>query len=118
MTVLRNKANGQIVTLHFNANAGPIVVAGNNSVSNIALAGENVFSASISKLWFGSQAGAWIITRGNTTVNSVVGVYNNTDRCFYDEGGEVLDLNKDKDLWFTLVGTANGYIMCQLKKNN
>jgi hypothetical protein len=115
MTVVRNKS--QLVTLHFNANAS-IVVAGNSSVSNIALSTDNVQTASISKVWYGSQGGAWIISRGNSTVNSVVGVFNNTDVADFSGGGELLDLNKDKDLYFTLAGASNGYIMCQLKKNS
>lgn len=80
---------------------------------------ENVHNAGIAQVWHGADAGAWILERGNSTVNSIVGVYDSTGYIQYIQHGEMLNLSSDgESLWLTLVGAANGHIMIDLRKDS
>jgi hypothetical protein len=49
-----------------------IVIAGNSSVSNVAVNTENVVSAVISKVWFSTNTGI-TVTRGSNVVLNLIG---------------------------------------------
>jgi len=81
---------------------------------------ENVMTASIAQVWHSSDAGgAWIVGRGNSSANQVVGVYGDTGHVGYQQYGEMLDLAKDgQTLWVTRVNSSNGYLMIDLRKES
>lgn len=97
-------------TIHFVAN-GSCVVAGNNSVSDIALPGEVITGATITQVWHGSNA-HWIIKRGANTV----AVLDSTSYVDFAGCGNALTLDSTQNLSVELVGTSNGYIMIELQK--
>jgi hypothetical protein len=71
MPLLNTTTVGGKATILQNANATYVVV-GNNSVSNIASASENVQSASITRIYF-SSSNNWVIARGANTVATLSG---------------------------------------------
>ena len=122
LTILQN--DGFRMVLHVNANQ-TIIVAGNNTISNLISGGlsntsEVVTGASISRVWYGCgpEASAyWVIGRGNSTVNSIAGVYAGTNEAKYNDGA-MLNITPTGDIYATLVGSANGYLMIELKKQH
>ena len=117
MTILVNTSTRTV--LHFDAN-GSVVVVGNNTVSNLtSTSTETVKKSRISQVWFGSDAGSWQVTQGNSTVNSVAGVFSGTGHMPFHQSGVVLDVNPTgESLYATLDGAANGFIMIELHKKS
>lgn len=114
----KNSVNGSRSVIHANANQ-TIVVVGNNTVSNLTSnSSELVVSASLSKAWWGSQGGTWIVQQGNSSANAISAVFNDSGFMHFDQGGTLIDANKTgTNMYLTLVGTANGFIQLELKKN-
>lgn len=115
MAVISNKPQGSCV-LHFNANSGNIIVAGNNSVSNVATGSEVLTGASIRKITFGaapSGTAYWTVARGANVVAVCdgTGILN-----FTGEFGAALNLFPAANLVCTLTGSTNGFIMVELAK--
>ncbi len=112
MSVVHNRKNLSFV-VHATANL-TLTIAGNNSVSNVAIGDEVLTGAAIKQVWFGSEAGAgtWFVKRGSNTV----GVYDSTG--WHDYAGNGCMLNKDSaaTLVLELSGTTNGSIMVELQK--
>jgi hypothetical protein len=110
MSIISNQNRGY-VTFHFIANSGAIIVAGNNSVSNIALATENIGGATIRKVIFSSN-GSWTITRGANTVAVLHGNH------VIDFAGMGMGLNLDPaaNIAFTHSASATGFIICEIAK--
>ena len=81
---------------------------------------ETVHNAGIAQVWHGADgAGAWILERGNSTVNAIVGVYDSTGYIQYIQHGEMLDLSDNSEsLWITLAGGTNGHIVIDLRKES
>jgi hypothetical protein len=117
MAVTYNKSNnGQRVVIHANANA-TVTIVGNNTVSNVTSnSSEIVVNGVINKVWYGSD-GVWLIGRGNSTVNAIVGVYTGTGRADYDEGGTLLNISSTGTNLYLTLTSSNGYIMIDMKKN-
>lgn len=114
MTVSYKKTlNGTRVVIHANANTGSIVVPGNDTTSNLAsFVGETVYSAGISKVIHGADgAGYWLLWRGA----NLVGSYSGSGVVPYD--GAMLTIDSTANITANLVGTANGYIILEVKKN-
>lgn len=67
MAILRNIDTS--ATIHLVANA-TFVVAGNNSVSNLAIGSEILTSATIKRVWWGTENANtfWTVKRGSNTV--------------------------------------------------
>lgn len=112
MAVLINK-KGLSAVIHLTANA-TINVAGNSSVSDIAVGDEVVTGATITQVWFGCGNGAyWEIKRG---ANSVVFV---DSTGYLDFAGNGVALNKDTTA--TLVANLNlsqtGFVVIELTKS-
>jgi hypothetical protein len=118
-TTYRKQLGGGKVQIHENANA-TITVVGNNTVSNLTSNSTEVVAAGvITKVWYGADAGSWQLRRGNSTVNAVVGVFSGTGRADFDEGGTLLDMSPTgTNLYLTLNGAANGYIIVEMKKTS
>jgi hypothetical protein len=93
-----------------------VIIAGNNSVSNIALAGvtDDIVGASIKQVWFGSISGGsgfWEITRGANVVLMV------DSTAWFDFAGNGRGLSLDSAANVTMTRTgANGTMMMELKK--
>lgn len=112
--LLQNRKDGT-VTVWANANT-TLTIAGNTSSSNVAANGETLTGASVKQVWFGSPSGAsayWVLKRGSTTV----AVYDSTGWVDYAGNGNLLNKDPDASLVLELVGTANGYIVVEMRKH-
>lgn len=113
MPVINNKKNGT-ATIHAVANA-TFVIAGNNSVSNIALPGEQITGASIAQMWFGSPSGNaayWEVLRGANTV----GAFDSTAYLDFRGNGELLSMDPTANVVVQLNGSTKGFMMITLIK--
>ena len=109
--VLHNRKNISAV-LHCTANA-TFVIAGNNSVSNVATSDEVLTGAAIKQIWWGTDPnGAWIVKRGA----NVVSVHSGADWSDYAGNGSMLSKDASANVVVELVGSSNGYIMIELQK--
>lgn len=112
MAILKNSITEAI--LHFTANSTTVVV-GNNSVSGIALPGQNVSASFIKKIiaTTNNQSGYWNVKRGsNVAFVAPTGVY--------DFQSQVMLLNMDKDasIVLELTGAAAGSIILLVNKES
>lgn len=110
VTVTSNKL-GTSAQVHVNA-AGSIVVAGNNTVSSIATGGEVLTGASITQVFYGSDAGSIQIARGGATVAVLTG----SGHADYAAAGLSIGVNQAANVDVSFVGTANGYVLIELQK--
>lgn len=112
MAILHNRKNLS-VTVHAAANL-TLTIAGNNSVSDVAIDDEVIVGAAIKQVWWGSTAGTgtWIVKRGA----NVAGVYDSTGWHDYAGNGNMNNIDATGTLVLELVGTANGFIMVELQK--
>jgi len=103
------------VIVQANANTGDIVIAGNNTVSNVtSFDAEEVNGAAISQVSWGAPVDAyWAVYRGA----NLVGVYNGSGHINYSAYGMALNLDASANLSANLVGSANGTINIELKKS-
>lgn len=111
--VIANRKNLS-TTLHFTANA-TVVIAGNSSVSDIAVDNEVITGAYITQVWYGSPSGSvsyWEVKRGANTV----AILDSTSYTDYAGNGNPIRLDTDATLVVTLVGTDAGYLMVELQK--
>ena len=113
-TIQKNTRNG-VVTLHFNSN-GALVIAGNNSVSNVALAGEVIVTAPINQLWAGSSSGNgayWELKRDGVLVATI------DSSCYLDFAGNGNQLTvgaNAANLTANLINGASGFLVVELQK--
>ena len=110
VNVINNKLKSCVV--HASAANASLVIAGNNSVSNITSSDtQTITGATITRLWYGaSGSGYWNVKRGTNLVCSVVG----TGNLLFD--GTPITIDKTATLELELIGTANGFIMVELHK--
>lgn len=114
-TVQKNVKNG-VVTLHFNANSGNIIITGNNTVSNVALGGEVIASAPINQLWAGSPSGNasyWELRRDGVLVATI------DSTCYLDFAGNGNQLTigaTSANLTANLIGATSGFLVVELQK--
>ena len=102
-------------TVHMTANSGDIIVAGNNSVSNVAVGDEVLTGAYITQVWFGSPSGAnayWTISRGANTV----AVLDSTAYIDYAGCGNPITLDSTANVSATLTGSETGYLIIEMQK--
>lgn len=102
--IINNKKTTTAYIL-FTANTS-LTIAGNSSVSDIAVDNENLSGAVIQRAWCGSSSGDgsyWTVKRGANTV----AVYDST--AFIDYAGNGLVLSFDPDA--TLVANINGSVL-------
>ncbi len=68
-TLLNNKTNGNKVTIHVvGANSGDIIVAGNNTVSNLTSNASEIVAGAVIRRVMWSTDNTWTIKRGSTIV--------------------------------------------------
>lgn len=110
-TILSNKKNTS-ATLHINSNS-TIIIAGNNSVSNVAIGTEVLSGASISQIAWGCDPNGSIqISRGA----NLVGVYDSTSYIDYAGNGIALDIHPSANLVVTFIGSANCSCVIEIQK--
>jgi hypothetical protein len=66
MAVISNQLKGKVV-LHYVANSANVIIAGNSTVSNVALSTENIGGATVRKVAWSSN-GTWTVARGANTL--------------------------------------------------
>jgi len=101
-------------TLHFTANS-TITIAGNNSVSNVAIGSEVLTGAYITQAWCGSSSGAgayWRVKRGANTV----AVFDSTAYLDFAGCGNPLTLDSTATLVVDLIGGTDGFLILELAK--
>lgn len=112
--ILKNKL-GLSTHILFTSNT-TLTIAGNSSVSNIAMTGETVAGAAITRAWCGSSSGNgayWSVARGANTV----AVLDSTAFIDYAGNGVTLDLDSTGTLVVTINGgTLVGTLILELKK--
>jgi len=111
--VIANRKNLS-ATLHFTANA-TVTIAGNSSVSGIALDNEVLTGAYITQMWYGTPSGAvayWEVKRGSNTV----AILDSTSYTDYAGAGNPIKLDSNGTLVVNLIGTNAGYLMVELQK--
>ena len=118
ISYLKNAANLNVI-VHANA-SGNVVLTGNTS--DIASPGENVIGTTIKQVWCGSISGGpgyWLLEKGfaNGDGRSTIGVYDSTAWIDYAGNGCAINIDEDAEaLFFTLNGSAAGYISIDIKK--
>ena len=111
--VIANRKNLS-TTLHFVSN-GTVVIAGNSSVSDIAIDNEVVTGAYITQVWYGSPSGSvayWEVKRGANTV----AILDSTSYTDFAGNGNALRLDASSTLVANLVGSTAGYLIVELQK--
>lgn len=122
MSVRYTHNTRQTVDVLITANT-EIVIAGNSTVSNIALDDQNIIGASIKHVFCSSPSGNgayWEISRGNTTVSNVVFAPDSTAYIDFAGNGVKLDLDASANLVCKLVRAADdeGVLVLTLHKED
>lgn len=97
--------------VHLNA-AASLVVAGNNSVSNIATSDEVLTGGYIAQAVWGTDAGSIQVRRNG----ALVSVYSQSGAIDYAGSCLALTVNQASNLDITFVGTSNAYIILEIQK--
>ena len=111
--IIANRKNLS-TTLHFVSN-GTVVIAGNSTVSDIAIDNEVLTGAYITQVWYGSPSGSvsyWEIKRGANTV----AILDSTSYTDFAGNGNAIKLDTAATLSANLVGTTAGYLMIEVQK--
>lgn len=120
VNIVKKQANGTVV-VHVTGTQ-TINCTGNDSVSDLATTGEVVSKAHIKQVWCGSPSGNssyWAVTRGNSSVNTLVGVYDSAAWIDYAGNGGALTLSSDGEFVYctiTAADASSAYIMIEFKK--
>lgn len=113
VTILSNKANTSAI-IHITAANSTLTVAGNSTVSNVAIGNEILTGGTIRKATWGidGAASSIQILRGANAVATCIGSY------AVDYAGMGMPLTKDPNatLVVNFVGSSNGYIMLEVAK--
>lgn len=112
VTVISNKPRTSAVFHVAEANA-TIVVAGNNSVSNVASAGEVLTGAYITQAVWGCDGTGYIVIKRGTTP---VAVYDSTGQQEYAGTGMPITVGQSANLTVEFVGSSNCYVMFEVQK--
>lgn len=109
MSIISNGINGKTI-LHYVANA-TVVVAGNNSVSNVATSTEVITGATIRQVLWGTDTGAWTVKRGANTVLVLSG----TNQLPFSAFNCPVNVDKAANVVITL-SSGTGFIILELQK--
>lgn len=112
-TVQQNRKNTSAV-IHVTA-SNTIVVAGNSSVSDIAIGNEVLTGCSITQVFCGSSSGNgsyWTIKRGANTV----AVLDSTGYFDYAGAGMAITVDSGGTLMANLVNGTDGYLLIEVQK--
>lgn len=112
VTVISNKPRTSAVFHVAGANA-TLVVAGNNSVSNVASAGEELTGAYITQAVWGCDGSGYIVIKRGT---AVAAVYDSTGQQEYAGTGMPINVGQSANLTVEFVGSSNCYVMFEVQK--
>lgn len=112
LTVISNKPRTSAVFHVAGANAS-IVVAGNNSVSNVAIGTEVLTGAYITQTVWGCDGTGYIVVKRGTTP---VAIYDSTGQHEYAGTGMPITVGQTADINVEFVGSANCFIMFEVQK--
>lgn len=115
MRLIANKSGGEAV-LHFTV-SNTVIIAGNNTVSNVATSSETVTGALITQAFWGvggagTTDGYWKVERGANTVL----ILDQSGHVDYSASGVGIKLDYDQNLTVTLVNSTVGYLIIELQK--
>lgn len=111
-TTISNKKTVS-ATLHFTSSNSTLVIAGNNSVSNVAISTETLSGVYIAQAVWGCDGNGHIqVLRGA----NLVAVYDSTGQHDYSGCGMPLNAYSAADLTVNFVGSANGFLVIELQK--
>lgn len=108
MPLVSTKNKGGHALIRETANA-TYVIAGNNSVSNIASAGETVNTAAFSQIWW---TGDWTIKRGANTVFVL------KDSGYWDFNGAGVSLSEFGSANLVIEAANTGTIIIEMSKQS
>lgn len=111
-SILSNKKNTSAV-IHF-AGSNTVIIAGNNSVSNVATSDEILTGAYITQVFYGNDGtGSIQLKRGA----DIVAVYDSTGYIDYAGAGMALTAgNTASNIAVSFVGTSNAYLLIEIQK--
>jgi hypothetical protein len=110
--ILSNKKNTSAV-IHFTPANSTLTIAGNSTVSNVAIENEILTGAYITQVFYGNDgAGSIQVLRGT----SLVAVYDSTGYVDYAGSGMALTANSTSSLTVNFVGSANSYLLLEVQK--
>ena len=113
VNVISNRKNTSVVLHVASANSGNLVVAGNSSVSNLAISDEVLTGAYITQVVWGCDGTGHIqVLRGA----NLVAVYDSTGQHEYAGTGMPINMYPSANLVINLVGSANSFIAIELQK--
>ena len=111
-TITANRKNTSFV-VHATPGNSTIIVAGNNSTSNVATTNEILTGAYITQAFWGADSAGHIqILRGST----LVAVYDSTGQKDYAGCGMPISVGQNANLVINFVTTANAYVLLELQK--
>lgn len=111
ISTISNKKNTSAV-FHFNA-SGTLTVAGNSSVSNVAISNEVLTGAYITQAVWGCDGNGHIQIKRGTTL---VAVYDSTGQHEYAGTGMPITVDSANTIAVTFVGSANSFLLLEVQK--
>lgn len=111
ITTISNKKNTSAV-YHFNS-SGTLTVAGNTSVSNVAISDEVLTGAYITQAVWGCDGTGHIQVKRGTTI---VAVYDSTGQQEYAGTGMPITVGSTSNLSVEFLGSANSFLLIELQK--
>ena len=113
VNVISNRKNTSVVLHVASANSGNVVIAGNSTVSNVAISNEILTGAYITQVVWGCDGNGHIqVLRGA----NLVAVYDSTGQHEYAGTGMPINMYPAANLSINLVGSANSFIAIELQK--
>lgn len=113
VTIVSNKPRTSAV-IHVTAANATLVVAGNNSVSNIASPGETLTGAYITQAAWGCDPNGYIVIKRDATP---VAFYDSTGQHEYAGAGMPITVGQTSaNLTVEFVGSANCFIVFEVQK--
>lgn len=108
MPIIHNTPSRTVISATANAT---YVIAGNNTVSNVGVAGQNVLSASITRVWWSTDS-VVTIQRGSNTILTLRG----NDDWNFKEAGISLGQDATANLVINCGTTANVSVIVEISK--
>lgn len=113
VNVISNRKNTSVVLHVASANSGNLVIAGNSTVSNVAISDEVLTGAYITQVVWGCDGTGHIqVLRGA----NLVAVYDSTGQHEYAGTGMPINMYPSANLVINLVGSSNSFIAIELQK--
>lgn len=112
VTVISNKLNTSAV-FHVASSNATLIVAGNNTTSNVAISNEVLTGAYITQIAWGCDGNGHIqILRGS----NLVSVYDSSGYVDYAGNGLALTTSQNANLTINFVGSSNSYCIFEVQK--